>query len=86
MYSHVPRNGLSSRDQKNAPFNPKPTILVRNLMRFYLERIPLTLFLLSLDLIGANDVMPVLAVFQLSGLSPLNVNACIAFSARKAFV
>ena len=46
----------------------------------------LTLFLLSPDLIGANDVMPVLAVFQLSGLPPLNVNVRIAFSARKAFI
>ena len=49
-------------------------------------RMTLTLFLLSPDLIGANDVMPVLAVFQLSGLPPLNVNVRIAFSARKAFI
>lgn len=43
----------------------------------------LTLFFLSPDLIGANDVIPIMAVCQVSGLSPLKVNSRVVFSEGK---
>ena len=46
----------------------------------------LTLFFVIPDLIGANDVMPIMAVLQVSGLSPIKVNSRIEFGEGKAFI